>query len=46
MGPVLSHPPGRDKSGGEEIIKKDPPVIPEKWEFGTKLDDWNYFRVS
>jgi len=29
-----------------EIIKKDPPVIPEKWEFGTKLDDWNYFRVS
>ncbi len=27
-------------------FKKDPPVIPEKWEFGTKLDDWNYLRVS
>jgi hypothetical protein len=29
-----------------EYFKKDPPVIPEKWEFGTKLDDWNYLRVS
>lgn len=25
-----------------EFFKKDPPVIPEKREFCTKLDDWNY----
>jgi len=29
-----------------EFFKKDPPVIPEKWEFGTKLDDWNYLCAS
>jgi hypothetical protein len=28
------------------FFKKDPPIIPAKWEFGTKLDDWNYLCAS
>jgi|GEM_PF-3158615 len=28
------------------FLKEDPPPLPEKWEFGAKLDDWNYLCVS
>jgi len=28
------------------FFKKDPPIIPAKWVFGTKLDDWNYLCAS
>jgi hypothetical protein len=28
------------------FFKEDPPPLSEKWEFGTKLDDWNYLCAS
>jgi Putative transposase/Transposase zinc-binding domain len=28
------------------FFKKDPPLLSEKWGFGTKLDDWNYLCAS
>jgi hypothetical protein len=28
------------------FFKEDPPPISAKWEFGTKLDDWNYLGAS
>jgi hypothetical protein len=28
------------------FFKKDPPWPSEKWDFGTKFDDWNYLCAS
>jgi hypothetical protein len=28
------------------FFKKDPPLPSEKWDFGTKLEDWNYMCAS
>jgi len=28
------------------FFKKDPPLPSEKWEFGTKLEDWNCLCAS
>jgi len=28
------------------FLKKDPPLPSQEWEFGTKLDDWNYLCAS
>jgi hypothetical protein len=28
------------------FFKKDPPLPSEKWDFGTKLVDWDYLCAS